>query len=55
MPAIRLKDAPEMSGCEVLGCGQTVFNGAAIYRTSPKGGPFRGMCQDHFAVLRPVE
>lgn len=30
--------------CEHEGCEET----SPLYRTSPKGGPFRGKCPDHY-------
>lgn len=34
--------------CEVAGCGRRLIDGWTIHRTSPKGGPFRGRCEEHF-------
>ncbi len=37
--------------CEV--CGRKADDGVALYRTSPKGGPFAGVCSEH--RLFPVD
>lgn len=46
---------PEKSvyACKV--CGKKAIDGFAIYRTSPKGGPFKGVCGEHrlFSVPEP--
>jgi hypothetical protein len=38
--------------CEV--CGRKADEGYAVYRTSPKPGPFRGACKDHFTGDAPM-
>lgn len=34
--------------CQRPGCDRSPFNGWAIFRTSPKGGPFEGLCGEHY-------
>lgn len=36
-----------MFQCCVPGCSKNANDGYAIYRTSPKGEPFEGMCGEH--------
>lgn len=46
--------------CSFEGCeNDPLVNGVAVYRTSPKGGPFVGRCEAHLdeepdTVLRSV-
>ena len=54
MADIRPKEHPSMVECEVEGCDGHVSRGDIIIRTSPKGGPFRGMCEDHIDVIRTL-
>ena len=34
--------------CSHEGCTRSVVNGDAIHRISPKGGPFAGLCTEHY-------
>ena len=34
--------------CATAGCDRAARDGWAIYRTSPKGQPFAGKCEEHF-------
>lgn len=34
--------------CEVPGCQKGIVTGHMLVRVSPKGGPFRGRCIEHF-------
>lgn len=41
--------------CDRMGCQRGIATGHALFRTSPKGGPFRGLCSLHFkGELEPV-
>jgi hypothetical protein len=39
--------------CEFPGCTHTPATGWPLFRTSPKGGPFKGRCSDHMG--EPVD
>ena len=41
--------------CMVQGCPRDSFKGDVIYRVSPKGGPFYGACEEHFAEMQEAE
>lgn len=41
--------------CEYPGCERHPSRGDAIFRTSPKGGPFRGRCHEHLDVPLPPD
>jgi hypothetical protein len=35
--------------CDHEGCDRGIHSGHALYRTSPKGTPFVGLCEVHYA------
>lgn len=35
--------------CDYEGCKNGLETGHALYRTSPKGEPFVGLCSEHYA------
>lgn len=37
-------------GCSFEGCDVDPATGGAVYRTSPKGGPFEGRCLRHLSL-----
>jgi hypothetical protein len=39
--------------CTFPGCIRNPRDGYAIYRTSPKGEPFAGRCEEHFERADP--
>ncbi len=40
--------------CEIPGCGAQPSKGDTVYRTSPKGEPWRGRCKPHLDARWPV-
>ncbi len=42
-------------GCEMPGCQKNPSKGDTVYRTSPKGTPWRGRCRDHIDLRFPVD
>lgn len=36
--------------CEVPDCDASLSKGDALFRTSPKGSPFRGRCRAHMTA-----
>lgn len=46
--------------CDYEGCEHGIETGHALYRVSPKGEPFVGLCEEHYAgepdeIARTIE
>lgn len=47
--AYRDGESPMQMTCDREGCEVDVRKGGTLYRVSPKGEPFVGLCSDHYA------